>query len=102
MYFSDFPKSLNSTGGNTFFSEVLLGSRIKVFQDSPLNVLGLCFRGSTPPKTSNLKPGELFFGLISPSKQASRQGGLDRPDQDHLGGLDKAYKRPLKTSSKAF
>ena len=28
-------------------------------------------------------------------QQASRQGGLDRPHQDHLGGLDKAYKKPL-------
>ena len=29
-------------------------------------------------------------------KQASRQDCLDRPYQDHLGGLDKAYERPLK------
>ena len=28
-------------------------------------------------------------------EQASRQGGLDRPYQDHLGGLDKAYKWTL-------
>ena len=27
--------------------------------------------------------------------QASRQGGLDRSYQDHLGGLDKAYEEPF-------
>ena len=33
-----------------------------------------------------------FLGICSPG-QSSRQGGLTRPDQDHLGGLD-----PLKES----
>ena len=30
-----------------------------------------------------------------PFKQGSTQAGLDRPYQDHLGGLDKAYIRTL-------
>ena len=29
-------------------------------------------------------------------KQASRQGCLDKPFQDHLGGLEKAYERPVR------
>jgi hypothetical protein len=37
-----------------------------------------------------------------PYKQASRQGGLDRPYQDHLGGLDKAYERHLKKRFKGI
>lgn len=54
------------------------------------NLIEEC-HGSTP-----------FEGLLSEGltkaliEQASRQGGLVRPHQDHLGGLDTAFKRPLK------
>ena len=40
--------------------------------------------------------------LNSPLMQASRQGGLDRHYQDHLGGLDKAYKRLVKKTFKGL
>ena len=35
-------------------------------------------------------------------EQASRQNGLDRPYRDHSGGLDKAYKGPLKNCFKGL
>ena len=39
--------------------------------------------------------GKLRRRAVLDLKQAPRQGGVDRPYQDHLGGLDKAYERPL-------
>ena len=39
-----------------------------------------------------------LFGMSRPQHKS----GLDRPYQDHLGGLDKAYKRPLKKQFKGL
>ena len=43
-----------------------------------------------------------FGSFGKPPRQASRQGGLDRPYQNHLGGLGKGYKKPLKSLFKMF
>ena len=43
-----------------------------------------------------------MWQIIEALLQASKQGGLERPYQDNLGGLDKAYKRPSKQPFKGL